>query len=415
MKYPSYTGFRCVRCGNTYPVEPFRYQCDSCSSNLDIQYDYNGIKNAWSRNSLKNNKDRSLYRFLPLLPIDRQPDNRSIQVGGTPLVRMKEPLNNDRSYELYLKDDTRNPSGSLKDRATEIGLIHAKNLNYDKVIAASTGNAAASLAALSAFHGMQAVILTPKNAPLAKLVQILQYGATLIPIDGSYDDAFDLSIEAVKEFGFYSRNTGFNPIMSEGKKTVILEIMEQLNWKIPDRVYVPVGDGCIIGSVYKGLYDLLQLGWISKIPMIIAVQATGSMAIVNALDSSNNLEPVKSNTIADSIAVDFPRDGLKAIKAVHKSGGYGIAVEDDEILSAQKMLSSQSGIFSEPAAAAAFAGFIQDVEEGKINDGERIVTLITGTGLKDITAAQRKLVIPDPVKPDIKALKHVIQQISDLT
>jgi threonine synthase len=408
MKYPTYTGFRCVRCGDIYPAEPFRYQCSSCRSNLDILYDYDGIKNSWSKNSLKENEERSIYRYLPLLPIENQPDNRSIQVGGTPLVKMNEPFSDDHSFELYLKDDTRNPSGSLKDRATEIGLIHAKNLNYDTVITASTGNAAASLAALSAFHGVHSVILVPKNAPPAKLIQILQYGATLIPIDGSYDDAFDLSIESVKVFGFYSRSTGFNPIMTEGKKTVILEIMEQLDWKIPDRIYVPVGDGCIIGSVYKGLYDLKQIGWISKIPMLIAVQASGSKAIVNALSNSNNIEPVKSNTIADSIAVDFPRDGLKAIKAVQNSGGYGIAVDDDEILTAQKMLSSHSGIFSEPAAAAAFAGLTKDVEKGGIKDGERVVVLITGTGLKDITAAQKKIIIPDPVKPDINVLKQVI-------
>jgi threonine synthase len=330
-------------------------------------------------------------------------------------VKIREPVSSNHSIDLYIKDDTRNPSGSLKDRATEIGLKHAKDLNYNTVIAASTGNAAASLAALAAFHEMQAVILTPKNAPPAKLVQILQYGAALIPVDGSYDDAFDLSIEAVKEFGYYSRSTGFNPIMSEGKKTVLLEIMEQLDWKVPDRIYVPVGDGCIIGSVYKGLFDLTQLGWISKIPMLVAVQASGSSAIVNALSGSNGLKPVRSRTIADSISVDFPRDGLKALKAVQNSGGYGIAVEDDEILEAQKILSSRSGIFSEPAAAAAFAGFTQDVAKSRISDGERIVILITGTGLKDITAAQRKLVIPEPIIPDIKVLKKVIQRISDFT
>jgi threonine synthase len=415
MKNLPYTGFKCVNCGATFPTEPFRYQCGSCQSNLDVQYDYKKIKNTWLRTSLKENEDRSIYRYLPLLPITNKPDNYSIQVGGTPLVKIREPLSRNHSVDLYIKDDTRNPSGSLKDRATEIGLKHAKDLNYNIVIAASTGNAAASLAALAAFHEMQAVILTPKKAPPAKLVQILQYGATLIPVDGSYDEAFDLSIEAVKEFGYYSRSTGFNPIMSEGKKTVILEIMEQLDWKVPDRIYVPVGDGCIIGSVYKGLFDLTQLGWISNIPRIIAVQASGSKAIVNALSGSKSLKPVRSRTIADSIAVDFPRDGLKALKAVKNSGGYGITVEDDEILEAQKILSSRSGIFSEPAAAAAFAGFKKDAAKSMISDGERIVILITGTGLKDITAAQRKLVIPESIKPDVKALKRVIQQISDFT
>ena len=237
---------------------------------------------------------------------------------------------------------------------------------------------------------------------MAKLTQILQYGAVLCPVDGNYDDAFDLSLKAAEKMDWYLRSTGINPVMSEGKKTAALEIAEQMNWNVPDKVFVPVGDGCIIGGVHKGFYDLLQIGWIDSMPQLIAVQAEGSQAIVDVLRSGEEMRRVESNTIADSISVDFPRDGTKAVKAVKESGGFGIAVSDDEILNAQKKLSEGAGIFSEPAAAAAYAGFLKAITGDKIGRGETVVVLITGTGLKDIPAAQKKITIPAPVEPNIE-------------
>ncbi len=399
-------GYKCVNCAEEHGLTPFIYQCTKCGENLDVQYDYPVISKNWTKTDLQNNSDRSIHRYLPLLPIKKVPVNTTIQVGGTPLITFHDVQTETAKIDLFLKDDTRNPSGSLKDRASEIGLLHAIELGADILVAASTGNAAASLAALAAFHNKRAIILAPKSAPVAKLTQILQYGAKLITVDGSYDDAFDLSMKIVDEYGWYSRSTGINPMLSEGKKTVILELMEQLHWKVPDKIFVPVGDGCIIGGVYKGLADLLHLGWIDHLPQLIAVQASGSSAIVDAIQNDRKIEAVSAHTVADSIAVNFPRDGLKALRAVKKTNGKGVLVTDTEILNAQKLLSTSSGIFAEPAAASAFAGFLKLNSSGKIKSGEKIAVLITGSGLKDIQAAQKQLSLPDPILPTLEDFKR---------
>lgn len=387
-------GYKCVGCGKEYPVEPFIYQCIKCNSNLDVQYNYELIKEIWSVDDLKQFPYQSLWRYHPLLPVANPPDNLSMRSGGTPLLSFPGLLTDIGKINLYVKDDTRNPSGSLKDRATEVGIRHADELGKNTIVAASTGNAAASLAALAAFYEKKAIILAPASAPPAKLTQILQYGATLYLVDGTYDDAFDLSIRVAEANNWYSRSTGINPILAEGKKTVGLEIAEQLNWQVPDKIFVPTGDGCIIAGVYKAFIDLVRLGWISKLPQLIAVQAEGSPAIVNALESGEPMEPVQSKTIADSISVDLPRDGEKAILAVQKTKGFGITVTDDEILVAQHRLARNTGIFTEPAAAASFAGFLKAMKHGQIHAGEAIVILATGTGLKDISAAQEIIEIP---------------------
>ena len=394
-------GFTCVKCYKEFSRDDFRYTCDECGNNLDVLYDYRNIGRQWSRGELSQNPDPSLWRYLPLLPVAEAPATNTIQVGGTPLVNLPEIAVEYGVKKLLLKDDTRNPSGSLKDRATEIGVRHAEEMGKDVIIAASTGNAAASLSALCAFYKKKAVIVAPQSAPPAKLTQILQYGAVLCPVKGNYDSAFDLSLEIAEKFGWYLRSTGINPILSEGKKTAALEIAEQTNWNPPDAIFVPVGDGCIIAGMYKGFYDLLQLGWINKIPRLIAVQSSGSPAIVDALETGTEMKPVKSDTVADSISVDYPRDGIKAIDAVKESGGFGIAVDDELILSAQKKLSASAGIFAEPAASASFAGFIAAREQNLIVDNETVLLLITGTGLKDIKAAQRMIKIPTAIEPSL--------------
>lgn len=402
----------CIQCRNEYTVQPFRYTCD-CGGNLDYVYDYDYINTIWKKENLTQIAMNSVWRYLPLLPVMNSPENTNIRVGATPFIEFPKLAKELHFNQLYIKDDTRNPSGSLKDRASELGIQHAKELGEDLIIAASTGNAAASLACLSAYHNVKALILAPDSAPSAKLTQILQYGAQLLPVNGSYDDAFDLSFELSKRYGWYSRNTGINPVMSEGKKTIAFEIAEQLNWISPDQIYVPVGDGCIIGAVYKGFYDLLKLGWITKIPALIAVQSEKSAAVVNALESGGEIIPVKSNTIADSISVDLPRDGEKALVAVRDSNGFGLLVSDAEILQAQLEMSSTTGIFCEPASAAAYAGMLKAAKENRISSSDNIVVLATGTGLKDISSAAKSVQIPLSVSPNIesaeKSLKELIQ------
>jgi threonine synthase len=396
-------GYKCVGCNKEYPLVPFIYQCPDCKSNLDVLYNYDFIRENWSVDELKNFPHESLWRYHPLLPVANPPENLSMQSGGTPLLSFPQIQTDVGKINLYIKDDTRNPSGSLKDRATEIGICHADELGQDTIVAASTGNAAASLAALAAFYEKKAVILTPASAPPAKLTQILQYNALLYPVDGTYDEAFDLSMLVAKTYNWYSRSTGINPVLAEGKKTVGLEIAEQLNWQVPDKIFVPTGDGCIIAGINKAFLDLVRLGWTSKLPQLIAVQAEGSPAIVNALEHDSPIKGVKSNTIADSISVDLPRDGEKAIIAVKKTKGFGITVTDDEILTAQYRLSKNTGIFAEPAAAASMAGFLKAMQVGKINEGESIVILASGSGLKDVPAAQNKIEIPQPQPQNLES------------
>ncbi len=401
-------GYQCVSCGKEFAPEPFRYRCD-CGNNLDIQYDYKTLSKEWGPALLSTNHEPSLWRYAPLLPVKHPPKIAGIHVGGTPLIKVPESAL-DRVPHLYLKDDTRNPSASLKDRATAIGLQHALELGNKVIVAASTGNAAASLSALSAYYGLKAVILAPATAPVAKLTQILQYGATLIPVDGTYDDAFDLSLQTAERFGWYSRSTGINPVLAEGKKTAALEIAEQLKWQVPDLIFVPTGDGCILAGVYKGFYDLVQLGWIERIPRLVAVQAEHSDAVIRAWESDGTIKPVKAQTVADSISVSLPRDGVKAVRALKASRGFGIRVSDDEILTGQQKLAAGTGVFAEPAAAAAYAGYHKALTQNLIQRDQSAVLLITGSGLKDIAAAGEKIVLPKPVSPTIGAVQQLVKK-----
>ncbi len=385
------TGLQCYQCKWMVPAEPFSYTCPNCGKNLDFIYDYDRIANTLMPVSLNKDHDASLWRYLPLLPVKAAPENKTLRVGGTPLVNMPRLATTFGIGRLQIKDDTRNPSGSLKDRASEIAIQHAREQGQDTIVAASTGNAGSSLAALTAYHGMKSIIFAPAAAPVAKLTQILQHGAQLVPINGNYDTAFDLAFAFAKNHGNYCRNTGINPILVEGKKTVAYEIAEQNDWKIPDHIFIPVGDGCIISGVYKGFFDLLALKWIDFIPALHAVQAEGSAAIVSSLTRGGEIQSVSANTIADSISVDQPRDGDKARRAIIESGGQGFKVSDTEILKAQKSLSESTGIFAEPAAAAAYAGFLQAIDKRAIKPDDHVVILITGSGLKDTANAQKLL------------------------
>jgi len=405
------TGYRCVVCGSERSASGIALTCEACGGNLDALYDYEVISREWSREQLAADPDPSLWRYLPLLPVDSVPDRKSIRVGGTPLESLGIIAEKMGLGSLWVKDDSRNPSTSLKDRASEVGIRHAIEADKRTIVVASTGNAAASLSALSAWHGVNAIVVAPAAAPPAKLTQIVQYVATLCPVAGSYDDAFDLSLKLAENRGWYLRSTGVNPVMTEGKKTVAFEIAEQLGWKMPDAILVPVGDGCIIGGVHKGFRDLKAIGWIDRIPRIIAVQAEGSSAIADAVARGGEILPVKANTIADSISVDLPRDGVKAVRAVTDTGGAAIKVSDDEILVAQHDLASSTGLFAEPAASAAWAGFHKAVENKIVRGGENVVVLITGSGLKDIPAAQKKVSIPAPIKATEEGLNEYLSSL----
>jgi len=328
-------------------------------------------------------------KMSDLLPVEAKYFPQ-IPVGNTPLWKPAN-LGRDLGFpNLYIKDDTHNLTGSLKDRASYLVAAFAKREKITAIALASTGNAASSMAGVGAAAGLEITIFLPETAPKAKMVQSLQYGAKVISVAGTYDDAFDLSLEYSRKYNILSRNTAYNPLTIEGKKTVALEIYHQLE-KVPDYVFVPTGDGVILGGMYKGFKDLLKFGIIEKIPTIVAVQAEGSNAIAKAFESGN-FTPISACTIADSISVGIPRNGYYALKQLRQYNGKCVTVTDEAILAAQKELSAKTGLFAEPAAAASFAGFLK--MQGEIDKDATVVLLVTGNGLKDIDSAMKKIDFP---------------------
>ncbi len=359
--------------------------CPQCSAKQKPNEPLHGVLEV-----LLEGSPPEIFSAFDLLPVERQFFPK-IPVGNTPLWEPENLRRRLQFLNLFIKDDTANPTGSLKDRASFLVAAFARKHGIKDVALASTGNAASSMAGVGAAAGLNVLIFIPKTAPRAKRVQSLQYGAKVILVDGTYDKAFDLSLEYSRTHGGFNRNTAFNPLTIEGKKTVGLEIVQQLGLigkECPDNIFIPTGDGVILSGVYKAFLDLKKFHFIERIPTIFAVQAEGSSAIARALtDGSFDIHP--SHTIADSISVDAPRNGFLALKQLQTNGGKGVQVSDDEILEAQKELSSSTGLFAEPAAAAAFAGFLSvkdSLDKQSIN-----VLLITGNGLKDIESAQKKL------------------------
>ncbi len=403
--------FECTTCGAKYEQNEVTYLCPVCEKEntpdippkgiLKTLYHYGKIKNLAKWYKLFDKLKAKEYREL--LPINSERSLSWLKVGKTPLYKISStsiPINKKkqkRIYEIFLKDDSQNPTFSFKDRASELICAYAKEQGIDTIVAASTGNAGSSLAGICASQKQNAIIFTPASAPKAKLTQILMYGAQLIPVDGSYDDAFDLSIEATKKIGWYNRNTAYNPFTIEGKKIVSFEIFQQMRQQLPDRVFVPVGDGCIISGVFKGFEDLLKLDLIKKIPTIVAVQSEKSDNIVRNLDNDKFVTK-PSTTIADSIAVDIPRNYWMTKKFMDEYAGESVIVSDDEIISASKVLSENTGIFSEPAAATAFAGIMKYAEKELIDEKSKNVVLLTGSGLKDLNSVQGIIDIPKPIK-----------------
>ena len=401
---------QCMKCGKNYPESPTRYVCDDCGIEgiLDIVYDYSTAN--ITIDDLKANKDFSLWRYKKLLPIKEDGIIPPLQVGWTPLYKASKVEKQYGINNVFIKDDGRNPTASLKDRASAVGVAKAIEAGADTICAASTGNAASSLAGFAASAGLKTLIFVPKRAPKAKVAQLLVYGANTVIVDDSYDRAFELSVEITKKFNLYNRNCAYNPYLVEGKKTVAYEMWEQNDFQVPDKVYVSIGDGCITSGIYKGFYDLKQVGLIDRIPQIIGVQAEGCNPIEVAI-KTGKFVPQDGNTIADSIAVGIPRNRLKAIRALKESQGTCISVSDDQIREAIIELPRNTGVFGEPAGVTAYAGFKKDALAGKINKDEKVVILITGNGLKDIDSAISVCSLPEPVAPDTNTIATHVKKL----
>jgi threonine synthase len=396
-------GYRCIACDINLGADFAGFQCPDCGGNLDVTYDYHACDTTF--------KGDDMFRYAPLLPVDRFA--APLKIGCTPLYNASRlgPEN------LFIKDETSNPSASIKDRATAVALQRAVDTGADKIAVASTGNAGSSTACIAAALGLQAFIFVPESAPVAKLTQALAYGATVLAVRGTYDDAYELCLQASQEFAWYNRSTGFNPFTREGKKTASFEIFEQLG-RVPDRIVVPTGDGNILSGIWKGWRDLHALGLVDSLPKIDCAQSASSAAICRAVQacrrqgsgpdwSAFSIESVAATTVADSISVDQPRDGLAAVRAVVESGGEAVTVTDAEILAAIPELAQATGIFAEPAAAASLAATRRMLADGLASPTETIVCLVTGNGLKDVAGASSVVGQPQIIDPTLDAVKSL--------
>jgi threonine synthase len=411
-----FRGYRCSACNHEYGPDEITYTCPRDGGNLDVVLDIPMIKQGHLAAEITRSAEPSLWRYLPLLPVN-DPGGAGTPIhfaGWTPLYSPPRLAQSLGLPALWIKDEGRNPSASFKDRASAVVVARAREIGAGTVVTASTGNAGAALAAMSAAVGQHAIIFAPRTAPQAKIAQLLVYGAQVILVDGSYDQAFDLAIEAAQEFGWYCRNTGYNPFTAEGKKTAAFEIWETvllpgLNRGRPLSIFIPVGDGNIISGIHKGFKDLAALGWLEQMPRLFGIQAEGSAAIANTFQQGTEvIQPVVAQTIADSISVNLPRDGVRAVRAARQTGGAYLTVSDREMLTAIAEV-GKAGIFAEPAGAAAYAGLKKALREGKIKADDPVLVLLTGSGLKDVRAAMQAVPEAPVIEPNLKSLKKLLQ------
>jgi threonine synthase len=377
--------YRCSVCHTVYDITAELMVCPDCTQHQQKDQPLTGVLEVELHGSL--NMPFTAVDLLPVEPVYFPP----IPVGNTPLW---EPENLRRSSgfkHLFIKDDGANPTASFKDRASFLVSAAANKFNIPDITLASTGNAGSSMAGIGAAAGQRITLFLPKTAPRAKLVQALQYGARVYRVNGNYDMAYDMSLEFSKKKGGMNRNTAYNPLTIEGKKTVSLELFKQLG-QAPDILFVAVGDGCILAGVYKGFRDLQQLDLIPSIPKIFGVQAETSNALFRAF-TTGKFEKKPTSTVADSICVDVPRNGIHALALLKRFNGEMMTVSDPEIIAAQACLSGSTGLFTEPAGAAAFAGF-QKAAPGLDPDAV-IVILSTGNGLKDSATATLGINVPE--------------------
>jgi len=394
---------KCVRCGRTYEAVPDLTTCE-CGGILDIVYDYDYIKTQLTREKLAARRDMTMWRYRELLPIEETTENTPLRVGNSPLYeepRLAELLG---LKQLWVKDDGQNPTASLKDRASAMAVAKAREAGAKVIACSSTGNAASSLAGNAAAAGLKTYIFVPSRAPKGKVAQLMTFGATVISVEGSYEDTFELSKQAIDKWGWYNRNAAINPYLSEGKKTVSLEIMEQLNWQVPDYLAISVGDGCTIAGVWKGLKDLYAIGFIDRLPRLISAQAEGCCPLNRAIAENQPWRTMEENTLADSIAVGVPRNADKALMAIRESNGIVVNVSDEEIMAAQKLLGRTCGVFGEPAGVTGTAGVKKLCEQGVLGKNDTVVSVVTGNGLKDVANAIKACGEPITIPSDMERL-----------
>ena len=394
---------KCVKCGKEYAATPDLTNCE-CGGILEITYDYEYIKTQLTKEKLAARTERTMWRYRELLPIEETTESTPLRVGWSPLYeepRLAEQLG---LKKLWVKDDGLNPTASLKDRASAMAVAKAREAGAQVIACSSTGNAASSLAGNAAAAGLKTYIFVPSRAPKGKVAQLMTFGANVISVQGTYEETFELSKAAIDKWGWYNRNAAINPYLSEGKKTVSLEIMEQLNWEVPDYIAISVGDGCTIAGLWKGLKDLYAIGFIDKLPRLISAQAEGCCPLNRAIANDEDWYPMEENTLADSIAVGVPRNADKALMAIRESNGLVVNVSDAEIMAAQKLLGMTCGVFGEPAGVTGTAGVKKLCEQGVIGENDTVVSVVTGNGLKDVANAIAACGEPISIPNDMELL-----------
>ena len=395
----------CTLCGATYDPEQVVYTCpnhEGIAGILEVVYDYDTILDRFD--APLDGNIRSQWKYRAFLPVDAEATPVTLGEGGTDLVdapRLSEEL----GVDVGIKNDGLNPTGCFKDRATSVAVTKARHAGRDVVTCASTGNAAASLAGYAARAGLDCRIFVPEDAPEGKLVQPLVYGADVLAVRGSYDEAYDLSLEATDAYGWYNRNAAINPFQIEGKRTVGHELAEQTRGAVPDWIVFSMGDGCTIAGCWKGFREFADLGFVEGTPRMLGVQAEGASAIHDAFHAFDDADDL-ADTLADSIAVGRPRNTVKACRALDESGGTALTVSDEEILAAETLLGRTEGIYAEPAGAAPIAGIREARDRGIVAADESVVAVVTGFGLKDTASAKRAVgdvARIDPTLDDVAA------------
>ncbi len=413
---PKFSHYTCSLCGAEYDPGEVTYTCPKDGGNLNVILEIETLKGQFTQDDFMPLPEASQWRYVNLLPVNDPGGNNTPlhRAGWTPVYKPLRLAKQLGLKNLWVKDESPNPTASFKDRASAVVVARAAEIGADVIVAASTGNAGAALAGMAAAVGAKAVIFAPRTAPPAKIAQLLVFGARVLLVDGTYDQAFDLSIQATQEFGWYNRNTGFNPFTAEGKKTAAFEIWEQVIRSLPEghnplTLFIPVGDGNIISGVHKGFKDLMALGWLRQTPRIVGVQSEGSAAVANAFHKGDEvIEAVQADTLADSISVDLPRDGVRALRAAKETGGTYLTVPDEDILAAIAEL-GRVGIFAEPAAATAYAGLVKAVKENIMTPDDPVLVLSTGSGLKDVKAAMQAVADVPVIEPSLDHVKKVLQ------
>lgn len=396
----------CNDCGKTFSTDKVIYQCPDCAkSNDDQHFPKGNLIVKYDERELRQLGKKRHVTFYDFFPYE-VPDKDCYPVGNTPIVRPMRLIEKYGMQGLCFKMDSALPSGSFKDRASQLVAAQAIAHGEKKVCLASTGNAGAAMSCAGAAYGLEVILFVPETAPVNKLMQSVLYGATVVPVKGTYDDAFKLSIAYTEHFGGINRNTAYNPMTIEGKKSVSIELFEQLGRRVPDVLYVPVGDGCIISGVIKGFIDLRDAGLTTRLPHVVCVQSKQSNAISKAWETGTFDAIAHATTRADSISVENPASGRMAVRYLKECDGWTVEVDDQEIFKAQMELVRESGTFVEPAAACAWAGFVKDRDHLKGSYGKDVhaCVLLTGTGFKDMAAFNGEVSMPASIENSVQAM-----------